>query len=64
MNIVDNTIVDKLITFNMTSENVIIKEFETMNTFQEEHIERLEKKKKNVHIYNKLEEIKEISIEI
>ena len=62
MNIVDNTIVDKLITFNMTSENVIIKEFETMNTFQEEHIERLEKKK--MFIYNKLEEIKEISIEI
>ena len=46
----------------MTSENVIIKEFETMNTFQEEHIERLEKKK--MFIYNKLEEIKEISIEI
>ena len=48
MNIVDNTIVDKLITFNMTSENVIIKEFETMNTFHEEHIERLEKKCSNI----------------
>ena len=48
MNIVDKTIVDKLITFNMTSEKVIIKEFETMKTFLEEHIERLEKKYSNI----------------
>ena len=42
----------------MTSENVIIKEFETMKTFQEENIERLTK----MFNYNKLEEIKKIII--
>ena len=42
----------------MTSEKVIIKEIETMNTFQTQHIKKLNKVFNN----KKLEEIKGISI--
>ena len=53
------SIVEKLVDINMTSENVIIKEIETMNTFQTQHIKKL----KNVFNNRKLEEIKGISID-